>query len=204
MIVAFFWFGFENVEAKPLNCTKDCGTVDFNDEFSFQARIMRGSGSQGCNVTFIEDDIILTASHCFGVKSKCCGSETVKKKFRDWKKNKDSIYIVDGKNYPEQKIIIGKILDISARVTKGPFGYDTLIAHVDRNCDRCQEGKDIIIKPIPIANSVPALNTKALHVVVTKTTKKGKGQIYRDHLLDSKIVGGKDTPCTIQIIKTRW
>ena len=86
----------------------------------------------------------------------------LKKKSRVWKKNKDSIYIVDGKNYPEQKIIIAKILDISARATRGPFGYDTLIAHVDRNCDRCKERKDIIIKSIPIANSLPAINTKAL------------------------------------------
>tara|TARA_B100000767_G_scaffold213206_1_gene200505 strand:- start:262 stop:465 length:204 start_codon:yes stop_codon:yes gene_type:complete len=67
--------------------------VEQNNEFSFQARIMRGSGSQGCNVTFSEEDIILTASHCFAVKSKCCGSETVKKKSRDWKKNKDPIYV---------------------------------------------------------------------------------------------------------------
>ena len=35
LIVAFFWFGFETVEAKPLNCIKDCSTVYVNDEFSF-------------------------------------------------------------------------------------------------------------------------------------------------------------------------
>ena len=98
-----------------MNCTKACGTVDVNNEFSFQARIMSGSGSPGCNITFIEEDIILTASHCFGVKSKCCSSEAVKKKSRYWKKNNNSIYVVDGKNYPEKKIVIAKILDISAR-----------------------------------------------------------------------------------------
>jgi hypothetical protein len=96
-----------------------------------------------------------------------------------------------------EKIIIAKILDISARATNGPFGYDTLIAHVDRNCSKCQEGKNITIKPIPIANSLPAINTKALHIIAPETSKKGKGRIYRDHLLDSKIVGGKDTPCSI-------
>jgi len=114
----------------------------------------------------------------------------IKEKHKDLKKNKDSMYVVDGKNYPEKKIIIAKILDISARATKGPFGFDTLIAHVDRNCNKCQEGKEITIKPIPIANSIPALNTKALHVVAPETTKKGKGRIYRDHLLDSKNVPG--------------
>ena len=190
MVLGLLCLGIEFVEAKPLNCKKNCGTVDVNNEFSFQARIMTGSGRSGCNVTFIEDDIILTASHCLGVKSKCCDSETLKKKSRDWKKNKDSMYVVDGKNYPEKKIIIAKILDISARATKGPFGFDTLIAHVDRNCNKCQEGKEITIKPIPIANSIPALNTKALHVVAPETTKKGKGRIYRDHLLDSKNVPG--------------
>ena len=62
-----------------------------------------GSNIDGCNVTFIEEDIILTASHSFGVKSKCCDSETVKKKSKDLKKFKDSMYVVDGKNYPEKK-----------------------------------------------------------------------------------------------------
>lgn len=81
------------------------------------------------------------------------------------------------------------------------MGYDTLIAHVYRNCDRCKEEKDIITKPIPIANSLPAINTKALHVVAPNTTKKGNGGIYREHLLNSKIVGGKNTPCSIQTIK---
>jgi hypothetical protein len=94
--------GIEFVEAKPLNCTKDFGTVDVNNEFSFQARIMKGPGSQVCNVTFIEQDIILTASHCFVVKSKCYSSEAVKKKSRDLKKNKSSIYVIDGKNYPKK------------------------------------------------------------------------------------------------------
>ena len=42
-------------------------------------------------------------------------------------------------------------------------------------------------KPIPIANWLPAINTKALHIIAPETSKKGKGCIYRDHLLDSKI-----------------
>ena len=73
-----------------------------------------------------------------------------------------------------KKIIIAKILDISARATKGLFVYGTLTTHIDRNCDKCQKGNEIIIKPIPIANSIPSLNTKALHVIAPKTAKKGK------------------------------
>ena len=73
-----------------LKCQKDCGTVDVNNEFSFQARLMKGSKRAGCNVTFIEDDIILTAAHCFDIKVKCCDSEKAKKKSRIWKKNKKS------------------------------------------------------------------------------------------------------------------
>ena len=70
------------------------------------------------------------------------------------------MYVVDGANYPNKKIIIAKVLDISARSTGEPPGYDILVAHVDRNCNRCN--KDITINPIPIANNLPAINTKAL------------------------------------------
>ncbi len=86
IVLGLLCLSIEFVEAKPLNCIKDCGTVDVNNEFIFQARIIRGSGSQGYNVTFIEEDIILTASHCFGVKSQCSSSETVKKKIKKLEK----------------------------------------------------------------------------------------------------------------------
>ena len=45
VVLGLLCLGIEYVEAKPPNCTKDCGTVDVNNEFSFQARIMRGSES---------------------------------------------------------------------------------------------------------------------------------------------------------------
>ena len=67
-----------------------------------------------------------------------------------------------------------------------------MIAHVDRNCEKCK-GNTIIIKPIPIANSIPPVNTKALHIVAPETSKKGKGRIYIDHLLDSKVIGAKNS-----------
>ena len=85
----FSFFALKNAEAGTpdvLKCQKDCGTVDVNNEFSFQARLMKESKRAGCNVTFIEDDIILTAAHCFDIKVKCCDSEKAKKKSRIWKK----------------------------------------------------------------------------------------------------------------------
>ena len=59
-----------------------------------------------------------------------------------------------------KKLSLLRYLDISARSTGEPPGYDILVAHVDRNCNRCN--KDITIIPIPIANNLPAINTKAL------------------------------------------
>ena len=44
-----------------LVCEKDCGIQDLDDEFTFQARLERGA-----NVTFIEDDIILSSAHILG------------------------------------------------------------------------------------------------------------------------------------------
>jgi hypothetical protein len=66
---------FNSVEAGTpdvLKCQKDCGTVDVNNEFSFQARLMIGSKRAECNVIFIEDDIILTAAHCFDITQNEC------------------------------------------------------------------------------------------------------------------------------------
>ena len=59
-----------------LVCEKDCGTYDANDEFTFQARLAGGS-----NVTFIEDDIILSSAHILGFhpskKNYSCGKLTL-------------------------------------------------------------------------------------------------------------------------------
>ena len=81
-----------------------------------------GPDQFGCNVTFIEEDIILTAAHCLGIelskkKHLCCDAETTKKKAIDWKHHKNKMYVVDGRHYPKKKIIVAKVLDISARAT---------------------------------------------------------------------------------------
>ena len=206
VVLGLLWCGPTLSEPPVLKCTENCGTVDVNNEFSFQARLSMGPDQFGCNVTFIEEDIILTAAHCLGLeldkkKHLCCDSETTKKKANDWKHHKNQMYVVDGRHYPKKKIIVAKVLDISARATGSSPGYDILIAHVDRNCTRCNKGKDLKIVPIPIANSLPPKNTKALHVVAPGNVKQGKGRIYIDHLLKTKIKGGKNTPCSIQIIK---
>ena len=45
-------------EPPVLKCEKNCGTLDINDDFTFQARMAQGEDMWGANVTFIEDDII--------------------------------------------------------------------------------------------------------------------------------------------------
>ena len=111
------------------------------------------------------------------------------------------MYVVDGKNYPKKKIIIAKVLDISARATGVPPGYDILVAHVDRNCKKCKKGQNIQISPIPIANNLPEMNTEALHISVPGNSKMSKGRFYNDHLLNGRIWGSKRTPCSRQTIK---
>ena len=72
-------------EPNVLQCKKDCGTPDINNEFSFQARLSMGSEKFGGNVTFIEDDIIITSAHVLGINSQrkiCCSSEKTKKNSR--------------------------------------------------------------------------------------------------------------------------
>ena len=206
VVLCLFWFETGLTKPKVLECKKDCGTVDSNNEFSFQARFAMGSDKKGCNVTFIEDDIILTSAHCLGLGPEeknipCCDSETAKKKAKDWKEFKNKMYVVDGKDYPMKKIIVAKVLDISARATGWSPGYDILIAHVDRNCKKCKKGMNIKIVPIPIANKIPKHNTKALHVVAPETKKKGKGRIYINHILNGDILGDDDAPSSIQVIK---
>ena len=183
-----------------LVCEKDCGTYDANDEFTFQARLARGA-----NVTFIEDDIILSSAHILGFhpskKNYSCGAEAATKRDTDWSWDIKSIYVVDGKNYPNKKIIIAKVLDISARATSVPPGYDIVVAHVDRNCKKCSKDVNIKITPIAIANNLPLMDTKALHVVVPGNSQMNKGRFYVDHLLNGRIWGAQNTSCSRQTIK---
>ena len=184
-----------------LVCEKDCGTYDANDEFTFQARLARGA-----NVTFIEDDIILSSAHILGFEPSkkntlSCGAEAATKRNTDWAHHKRSMYVVDGKNYPNKKIIIAKVLDISARATSRPPGYDIVVAHVDRNCKECSKDVNIKITPIAIANNLPLMDTKALHVVVPGNSQMNKGRFYVDHLLNGRIWGAQNTSCSRQTIK---
>ena len=184
-----------------LVCEKDCGTYDYYDEFTFQARL-----AGGANVTFIEDDIILSSAHILGFEPSkkntlSCGAEAATKRNTDWAHHKRSMYVVDGKNYPNKKIIIAKVLDISARATSVPPGYDIVVAHVDRNCKKCSKDVNIKITPIAIANNLPIINTEALHVVVPRNSKMNKGRFYVDHLLNGRIWGAQNTSCSRQTIK---
>ena len=68
IVLSLLWCGPTLSEPPVLKCTENCGTVDVNNEFSFQARLSMGPDQFGCNVTFIEEDIILTAAHCLGLE----------------------------------------------------------------------------------------------------------------------------------------
>jgi len=187
-----------------LECKQDCGIYDSKDSYTFQARMAQGEDMWGANVTFIEDDIILSSAHILGfepnrIQTLSCGPEAAQKRNTDWYHHKKSMYVVDGKNYPNKKIIIAKVLDISARSTGEPPGYDILVAHVDRNCIKCN--KDIKIKPIPIANNLPTINTKAIHIAVPGNSQMNKGRFFDNHLLNGRIWGGKNNACSRQTIK---
>ena len=189
-----------------LVCEKDCGIQDLDDEFTFQARMEQGALRSGANVTFIEDDIILSSAHILGFDDNkkdtfSCGAEAATKRNTDWAHHKRSMYVVDGKNYPNKKIIIAKVLDISARATGLPPGYDIVVAHVDRNCKECSKDVNIKITPIAIANNLPLMDTKALHVVVPGNSQMNKGRFYVDHLLNGRIWGAQNTSCSRQTIK---
>ncbi|MDA8942285.1 hypothetical protein N9I44_01115, partial [bacterium] len=147
-----------HADPNVLQCKQNCGTYDSQNSYSFQARMAQGEDMWGANVTFIEDDIIISSAHILGFEPNrretlSCGQEAAKIRNTDWSQHKGNMYVVDGANYPNKKIIIAKVLDISARSTGEPPGYDILVAHVDRNCNRCN--KDIEINPIPIANNFP-------------------------------------------------
>jgi hypothetical protein len=207
LFLLFATFSFETLsDPNVLKCKKNCGTYDENDEFTFQARMAQGDDMWGANVTFIEDDIIISSAHILGFepdkrKSLSCGAEAATKKNTDWYHHKENMYVVDGKNYPKKKIIIAKVLDISARATGTPPGYDIIVAHVDRNCKKCTKGKEIKINPIPIANNLPIMNTEALHIAVPGNSKMNKGRFSNDHLLNGRIWGAKNTACSRQTIK---
>ena len=193
-------------EPNVLQCKKDCGTPDINNEFSFQARLSMGPDRFGGNVTFIEDDIIITSAHVLGINSErklCCSSEKTKKLADDWKRFKKGMYVVEGNSWQGKQKIIAKVLDISGRTTGMPEagGYDLLVAHVDRNCKKCQKNKDINIVPIPLANKLPAIGTPAQHVCITDGKKAGKGIIWRPENLNGLIYGGQNTQCSRQIVK---
>ena len=193
-----------HAEPNVLQCKQNCGTYDSKNSYSFQARMAQGEDMWGANVTFIEDDIIISSAHILGFEPNrrqtlSCGQEAAKIRNTDWSQHKGNMYVVDGANYPNKKIIIAKVLDISARSTGEPPGYDILVAHVDRNCNRCN--KDIQINPIPIANNLPMINTKALHIAVPGDSQMNKGRFFDNHLLNGRIWGGKTNACSRQTIK---
>ena len=132
LLSLFIYLGTVSIilaQPNVLKCKKNCGIFDANDEYTFQARMAQGSDLWGGNVTFIEDDIILSQAHILGFdphkrESFSCGAEAASKKNTDWSHHKHDMYVVDGKNYPKKKIIIAKVLDISARATGHPPGND--------------------------------------------------------------------------------
>lgn len=193
-------------ESCILQCEKNCGTLDKTNKFSFQARLAMGGDMSGANVTFIEDDSILSSAHVLGFdpdkkNTYSCAAEASKKKGTDWARRKN-IYVVDGRQYPGKKIIIAKVLDISARATAFSPGYDIVIAHVDRNCKECAQGRKNKITPIPVANKIPRIKTKALHIVVPgRHGKMNKGRFYVPNLLNGRIWGSSANSCTRQTIK---
>ncbi len=207
-IIALLSFFSFNLKAEPrvLKCDKDCGKLDINNNYSFQARLAMGQDMWGANVTFIEKDIILSSGHILGFepsrkKLASCGSEASKMVNNDWYHNKNDMYVVDGSRYPQKKVIIAKVLDISIRNTGEPPGYDIMLAHVDRNCKKCNKKDDITIVPIPISNKIPQINTKAIHVAVPGSSRINKGRFYDSHLLNGLIWGDNNNICLRQTIK---
>ena len=87
-------FGEPNV----LKCTKNCGISDLNNNYSFQARIAMGPDMWGGNVTFIEDDVILSQGHILGYTPEeknsipRCGSDASSNPAADWLNNKSDMF----------------------------------------------------------------------------------------------------------------
>ena len=188
-----------------LTCKGDCGTLDSGKKFSAVARVCYHDGNEivGSDVTFIEEDIIISQAHIFGFSPEspaCCGSTCANQIRSDYTRFKGKMYVCDGSNYRSEQIIIAKILDLSVRSTGHPPGYDLALAHVDRNCDKCDQGRSIKIEPIPLANHLPAPNASATHVYVGDPQQYHKRR-YAPHLLSRPMTGGPDTPCTRQAVK---
>ena len=207
LLLIFFKVSLAFSEPNVLKCNKNCGNPDISDNYTFQARIAMGPDKWGANVTFIEDDIILSQGHILGYSAEeknsipRCGSDASSNPAADWLHNKNDMFVVAGKNYPIKKTIIAKVLDISIRATGHPPGYDIMIAHVDRFCNKCN--KNIIISPIPVASKIPPINTKALHIFIPGEENKshGNGILSDNHLLNGEIWGSKSNSCTRQSIK---
>ena len=199
-----FWCGVCLAEPNVLKCKKNCGTPDINGEFSFQAKLSMESDGWCGNITFIEDDIALTEAHVLGINVEnkiCCTPKEIKKSADDWKRFKDDMYVVEGNTAQGKQKVIGKVLDIAGRVNGSPPGYDLLLLHIDRDCKKCQKNKDIKINPIPLANNIPKIGTKAQHICIPETKKYGKGIISMPHTLNGMVYGAKSTQCSRQIIK---
>ena len=83
LIIIFFFTFISETESRPrvLKCAGDCGVIDESSKYSAVARLCYGSGN-GSDVTFIEDDIIITQAHIFGNINRiapCCGGDCEKK-----------------------------------------------------------------------------------------------------------------------------
>ena len=92
LIIIFFFIFINETDSRPrvLKCNGDCGVIDESAKYSAVARLCYGSGNdrRGSDVTFIEDDIIITQAHVFGNPNRiapCCGGDC-EKKAEDWKK----------------------------------------------------------------------------------------------------------------------
>ena len=208
--VILFTLVFCNVNyAQPrvIKCKGDCGQIDITKQYSAVARLCFGDGNGG-EVTFIDDDIIITEGHVFGInpdsrKLPCCGEEC-KKYSPDWKRFNKKMYICDGADYGRAgKTIIGRVIDFSARMTGQPPGYDIAVAHVDRNCDKCD--KSVKINPIPLANKLPPLGASAVHVHVGDPRDKNIRR-FSDHkliwpALSTTSKDGTELSCTSQVIR---
>jgi len=203
-IIAISYSNISSADPNVKKCKKDCGTPDTKGEFSFQVRLSMGQEGWGGNITFIEDDIAISEAHVLGIipgKKICCTPKEIKKAAEDWKRFKNKMYVVEGNSYQGKQKIIGKVLNIAGRANGQPPGYDLLLLHIDRNCKKCQKNKDIKIEPIPLANFIPEIGTKAQHICIPEKKKYGKGIISMPHTLNGMVFGAKTTQCSRQIIK---
>ena len=203
VILLFIFFSSESYsQPRVLKCKGDCGTLDESNKYSAVARLCYGSSSDplGSDVTFIEDDIIITQAHIFGNPRKtapCCGGDC-EKKADDWKRYKNNMFVCDGTDYGKKgKIRIGKVIDVEFRMTE-TFGYDIAIAHIDRDCDQCN--RDVKIDPIPLANSLPKLGADAVHVHVGDPRNRNTRR-SSPHKLIWPVVGAKGLECVHQYVK---